>query len=407
MKFIKQLIPWHRLDWMLLLCLAGLMTFGVFFVYSATYNNDTYTGAHWLRMPHYKQIIFYILGIGAAFVLCLRDYQQTARWANVFYWLSLIMLVAVLIPGIGSVRFGARRWFDLGVTQFQPSELAKVAVVLALAQFLSRPPKELKEPKVLLKALALASVPFALIFMEPDLGSALTLLPPALVMLYVAGVPGSFLRKLVGGCVIFVSLVLAYVFFIPKDWKPIRFPDYQKRRLMVYFNVDYASQYTEAGASQAEIRRARALQRQDSYNVVQAMISVGSGGLTGKGWKQGIQNTHGYLPRGVAHNDFIFSVIAEESGFVGSTLVILLYGGIIVAGIRTASQCRDRLGRLIAIGVVTLLFSHVFVNIGMNIRMVPVTGLPLPLLSSGGSSVVCSLLSLGLLQNVRLYQRTI
>ncbi|MGY8651224.1 MAG: FtsW/RodA/SpoVE family cell cycle protein, partial [Verrucomicrobiia bacterium] len=119
MKFIKQLIPWHRLDWMLLLCLAGLMTFGVFFVYSATYNNDTYTGAHWLRMPHYKQIIFYILGIGAAFVLCLRDYQQTARWANVFYWLSLIMLVAVLIPGIGSVRFGARRWFDLGVTQFQ------------------------------------------------------------------------------------------------------------------------------------------------------------------------------------------------------------------------------------------------------------------------------------------------
>jgi rod shape determining protein RodA len=137
------------------------------------------------------------------------------------------------------------------------------------------------------------------------------------------------------------------------------------------------------------------------------MISVGSGGLTGKGWKKGIQNTYGYLPRGVAHNDFIFSVIAEESGFFGSTMVVLLYGIIIVVGIRTAGQCRDRLGRILATGVVALLFCHVFVNIGMNIRMVPVTGLPLPLLSSGGSSVICSLAALGLLQNVKLYQKTI
>tara|TARA_B100000579_G_scaffold331016_1_gene281245 strand:- start:141 stop:554 length:414 start_codon:yes stop_codon:yes gene_type:complete len=137
------------------------------------------------------------------------------------------------------------------------------------------------------------------------------------------------------------------------------------------------------------------------------MISVGSGGLTGKGWKNGIQNTYGYLPRGVAHNDFIFSVIAEESGFIGSTVVILLYGTIIAVGIRTAIRSRDRLGRILAMGVVTMMFFHVFVNIGMNIRMVPVTGLPLPLLSSGGSSVICSLAALGLLQNIKLYQKTI
>jgi rod shape determining protein RodA len=149
------------------------------------------------------------------------------------------------------------------------------------------------------------------------------------------------------------------------------------------------------------------MQRKDSYNVAQAMISVGSGGLTGKGWTKGIQNTYGYLPRGVANNDFIFSVIAEESGFAGSTIAIILYGTIIVTGLRTANRCRDRLGRIIAVGVVTMLFCHVFVNIGMNIRMVPVTGLPLPLLSYGGSSVVCSLMALGLLQNVRLYQKTI
>ena len=231
------------------------------------------------------------------------------------------------------------------------------------------------------------------------------ILPTGLAMMYVAGAPASFVRKLIGGFVLIVGLALAYVFFVPNDWKPIQLPDYQKRRLMVYFGADYAKHYAGPGATDAEIRRAHALQRQDSYNVAQAMISVGSGGLTGKGWKKGIQNTYGYLPRGVAHNDFIFSVIAEESGFVGSTLVVLLYGTIIVVGIRTASRCRDRLGRIIATGVVTLLFCHVFVNIGMNIRMVPVTGLPLPLLSSGGSSVVCSLMALGLLQNVRLYQK--
>jgi rod shape determining protein RodA len=149
------------------------------------------------------------------------------------------------------------------------------------------------------------------------------------------------------------------------------------------------------------------MQRKDSYNVKQAMISVGSGGLTGKGWKKGIQNTYGFIPQGVANNDFIFSVIAEESGFAGSTMVIILYGAILVTGLRTANKCRDRLGRIIAIGVITMLFCHVFVNIGMNIRMVPVTGLPLPLLSAGGSSVICSLMALGLLINVRLYQKII
>ena len=137
------------------------------------------------------------------------------------------------------------------------------------------------------------------------------------------------------------------------------------------------------------------------------MISVGSGGLTGKGWRQGTQNALGYLPRGVAHNDFIFSVIAEESGFVGSLFVLALYATVLFAGIRIASQTRDRLGKLLAVGVVTLLFSHVFVNIGMNIRLMPVTGVPLPLLSYGGSSVICSLVAAGLLQNVHLHQKSL
>src|SRR5260221_5154177 len=164
---------------------------------------------------------------------------------------------------------------------------------------------------------------------------------------------------------------------------------------MVYFGKDFVPRDGTA----AERQRARDLQRQKSYNVEQALISVGSGGLTGKGWRQGTQNALGYLLRAVAHNDFIFSVIAEEKGFAGSVLVLTLYATVLFTGIRIAGQARDRLGRLLAVGVVTLLFSHVFINIGMNIRIMPVTCVPLPLLSYGGSSVIGSLIAMGLLQN--------
>jgi len=136
------------------------------------------------------------------------------------------------------------------------------------------------------------------------------------------------------------------------------------------------------------------------------LISVGSGGLTGKGWHKGNQTSLGFLPPGAAHNDFIFSVLAEEKGFVGSIVVLTLYGLILFTGLRIAGQARDRLGKLLAVGVVTLLFSHVFINIGMNIRLMPVTGVPLPLLSYGGSSVLCSLIAAGILQNVYIYRRS-
>src|ERR1019366_5733742 len=144
---------------------------------------------------------------------------------------------------------------------------------------------------------------------------------------------------------------------------------------------------------------ARRLQFEKSYQVTQALISVGSGGLLGKGWCKGDQTALGFLPPGAAHNDFIFSVIAEEEGFVGSILVLTLYAVVLFTGLRIAGQARDRLGKLVAVGVVTLIFSHVFINIGMNTRIVPVTGIPLPLLSYGGGSLLLSLISLGLLQN--------
>jgi rod shape determining protein RodA len=320
----------------------------------------------------------------------------------VVYWLAILLLIAVLIPGIGTTHgWGARRWIDLAFFQFQPSEFAKLAFILAQAHFLSRPPEELRATANFVRSLGMMILPFLLIMKEPDLGSALVLLPTGLVMLYVAGTPKRYLVRLVGGVGIVGALFLADVLFLPTKWQFFKLEDYQRRRLLVYFDRDYSP----PGAPKAEQERLRKLRFDDSHNVRQALISVGSGGLMGKGWRQGTQNALGYLPRAVAHNDFIFSVIAEEKGFLGSVLVLTLYGTVLFTGIRIAGQARDRLGRLLAVGVVTLLFSHVFINIGMNIRIMPVTGVPLPLLSYGGSSVLGSLIAIGLLQNVYIYRK--
>jgi rod shape determining protein RodA len=319
----------------------------------------------------------------------------------VIYGAVILALIAVLIPGVGAERFGARRWIDLGPISLQPSEFAKIGFILAMANFLSRPPHELKSVKVFWQALGMVALPFIIIMKEPDLGSALILLPVALVMLFVAGVPPRYLATLLGASGVLVVLILVDVLFAPPQWQ-IKLEDYQKRRLLTYFGIDGAP----ADATPQQRAEARRVQRNYSYNVEQALISVGSGGLTGKGWRQGTQNALGYLPRAVAHNDFIFSVIAEEKGFMGGVTVVALYSVVLFTGIRIAGQARDRLGRLLAVGVVAMLFSHVFINIGMNIRIMPVTGVPLPLLSYGGSSVLCSLIAAGILQNVYIHRRS-
>jgi len=390
-----------KLDWLMIIALAGLMVVGACFIYSATLANETLTVLPWYRQLYLMQAIWYSVGISAAVVLCLIDYHALARWSLVIYWATILLLILVLIPGIGSMRFGARRWIDLGFFQIQPSEFAKLSFIFAQAHFLSRPQDELRLPINFWRALGLLVLPFVLIMKEPDLGSALILLPVGMVMLFVAGVPTEYLRRLVGAAAIVIALILVDVLFAPPKWQ-IKLEEYQKRRLLVYFGRDFAG----PNATPAQKAEARRQLRDHSYNVEQALISVGSGGVFGKGWRQGTQNALGYLPRAVAHNDFIFSVIAEEKGFMGSVMVLALYSVVLFTGIRIAGQTRDRLGKLLAIGVVTMLFSHVFINIGMNIRLMPVTGVPLPLLSYGGSSVLCSLIAAGILQNVYLYRRS-
>ena len=382
----------QRVEWLMLAAVAGLMLVGAAFIFSASTVNNPESNL-WL-----KQVFSYGLGLSAAVVICFVPYDILSRWAMVGYWVSLLLLILVLF--IGDTVYGAKRWIDLGFFSFQPSEFAKLAFIFMQASYLSRPLEELRDPKLFLQSLGLTALPFGLILKEPDLGSALVLFPIGLVMMFVAGVPVRFLRRFVGGIAVLVVTLLAVVLFAPEKYQVVE--DYQRHRLLVYFGKDFAPQ----DATPAERKKLRQLERAKSYNVEQALISVGSGGLTGKGWRQGTQNTLGYLPRAVAHNDFIFSVIAEEKGFLGSVTVLVLYSAILFGGIKIASQARDRLGKLLAVGVVTMLFSHIFINIGMNIRLMPVTGIPLPLLSYGGSSVLCSLIAIGILQNVYIYRRS-
>jgi rod shape determining protein RodA len=394
----------ERLDRLQLVALGGLMIIGTMFVYSATMANPAMAALPWYDQSWVRQIVWYALGIGAGAALCLVDYHTLTRWSFVAYWVTVFFLFIVLIPHVGSMRFGARRWIDFGPFQFQPSEFAKLAFILAMAHFLSRPTDELRVPLNFWKGIGLLLLPFALTLKEPDLGSALVLLPTGLVMMFVAGTPKRYLLKLVGGVSVLAALFLVDVLFVPPGWWQISMEPYQRDRLLVYFGRDY-TYFAPPNATPAERQRLRQQQLDDQYNVRQALISVGSGGLTGKGWRQGTQNALGYLPRAVAHNDFIFSVIAEEEGFVGSMLVLALYALVLFSGLRIAGQARDRLGRLVAVGVVTLIFSHVFINIGMNIRIMPVTGVPLPLLSYGGSSVLGSLIAVGLMQNVHIHRK--
>jgi len=304
-----------RIEWGMLLAVAGLLAIGAAFIYSATSGRMIGGGVEWYEERYVRQLLAGVLGLVLAVGICVVDYQIIARWSLVIYWISIALLLLVLVL---EPIAGVRRWIPLGFFNFQPSEFAKISVICLLGNFLSRPLDELRFPIVFVKALGMTLLPFCLILVEPDLGSAIVLLPIGFAMMFVAGIPWSYLvRVMACGCFV-VGLALADVLFAPKSFQFIELEEYQKNRLRVYFRLPFAP----SDATEAEKRAAKIEEDKFSYNIDQALISVGSGGLAGKGWCQGTQNALGYLPRGVAHNDFIFSVIAEEKGFVGSLVVL-------------------------------------------------------------------------------------
>jgi len=378
--------------------LSVLCLFGVFFIYSAQL---AVGGKEWRSQVQW-------IGVGAAVyvTVALLDYRLWLRWSHWVYLASLFLLVLVLIPGIGVARMGARRWIDFGLASFQPSESAKLAVLIICASILTGAKiGTVRDSLQTLVKLALAAgIPMVLILAEPDLGTALVIAPMVFAMLYFSNLSTRFFAGAVGVFALLVGVVALdtwrYANFLEVNhlsasadkgayeshsWLPLH--DYQRNRVLSFVAPD---KIDPMGIG---------------WNQHQSLISVGSGGLTGKGWTEGTQAKLGYLPRSIAHNDFIFSVIAEEKGFLGSITVIGLFGVVLWNGIRIAGLARDRFGALLALGVTVLTGVHVFVNIAMTIGLVPVTGIPLPFISYGGTFVLSCCLLQGLVQSVYRYRR--
>ena len=352
-----------RLDWGFVCSVLALVAVGILFIYSASYRSENSP----LSALTERQILWVVVGLACFVGVVLADYHRVGDTAWAAYAGSLVLLVLVLV--MGKKVYGAYRWLNLFGIQIQPSEFAKLGTVLAVARFLSQPSRDPGDPRTLLQVLLILAVPYLLILKQPDLGTATTLVPVAFVMMFVAGVPPRYLGALV---------LLGVLAAIP-GWFVL--DEYQKERLLVFFDPGRDPLGT-------------------GWNSIQSGIAVGSGGLTGKGYLMGTQNILGFLPRTVAPTDFIFSVIAEETGFVGSALLLLLYAAVVGGCLRAALASRDKLGRLFAVGVVALLFCHVFVNMAMTVGLMPITGLPLPLVSYGGSFMVCTMVGLGLVQSV-------
>lgn len=359
----------RRMDWALFGAMVALAVGSVFFVYSASYRGPDQP------MPdHYRmQIVWFGIGLVLYIAVALMDYRLICQWATVWYVLATALLLLVLVAG--DKIHGSRSWFGWRGYGIQPAEFAKLAVIVALSYHLFHCPSQSRRRwRSVWAALGLIGLPMLLILAQPDLGSAMVLIPIGFGLMFVGGVR---LRNLVWVTVLGLALA-------PLAWTQLK--DYQKARLTVFLNPDK----DPLGAG---------------WNLNQSLIAVGSGGWSGKGYLQGTQNLLGYLPRTVAPNDFLFSVIAEEKGFVGSLCVVGLYAVILFCGLRIAACARDRLGMLLATGVVVMLFFHIFINVGMTIGLMPITGLPLPLLSYGGSFVLTSMTALGLLQNVWIHRR--
>ena len=384
-------LHFKRLDWTMLGTILLLIGFSAMFVYSAQFKSEDVVGSNWI-----KQLFFAGLGLTAYAAVTWLDYQHLARISGWVYGGAVFLLLLVFaFPALN----GAHRWIPLPGFTLQPSELAKIAVVVALAAFLGAPDRDTEDRKTFLGCAAIVGIPFLLIAAEPDLSTSLILAPISMAIMLYMGVQRKLL--LIGMAAVILLAAMACFWIkhettpeieaMPEAERPAlvlpRMPfleDYQKGRIKVFLSKDH--DLANAG-----------------WNKLQSQIAVGSGGLKGKGWKEGTQNILGFLPRTVAPTDFIFCVVAEEWGFLGGVLFITLYLILFGRCIRASLRSRDEFGRLIALGIGVMMFCHVFVNIAMTIGILPITGLPLPLMSYGGSFMVSTMIALGLVQSV--YQR--
>ena len=392
--------PGDRLRFDLLnpICILTLCLVGLLFIYSA---QISYEGGHWKR-----QMFWVIIGLGFYNAVSIINYKIFLEYAHIIYILGIVGLILTMpFSPISYEDMGARRWIDLGLTRVQPTEGAKIGTLIMAASILAR--SEIGTVKdslfVLAKVSGVFLLPMLLIFLQPDLGSTLVFPPMIFALLYVSRLSEKFFMSAFAAFVLSLAVLAGDIYGYSQhleaqrevsrsnsevkiddyqSWLPIR--NYQRNRILTFVAPDVVDP-SGTGAS---------------WNANQAKISAATGGLSGKGLFKGTQAQLGYLPQAVAHNDFIFSVIAEETGFLGSAFVLGLFCLMVANGIRIAGLARDRFGMQLAIGVSILFLVHFFINIGMTIGITPITGLPLPFLSYGGSFVLSCFILQGLVQSV-------
>ncbi|MFP4157280.1 MAG: FtsW/RodA/SpoVE family cell cycle protein [Opitutales bacterium] len=393
-----------RWDWLNPLCMLILGVLGILFIYSAQYNHSS--GTDWK-----KQIFWFAIGGATYFAIASINYKVFLEYAHFIYLAGIIGLLLTMEASPISVEMmGARRWVDLGFTYVQPTEGAKIGTLIMASSILAR--SEIGSVRdslwALTKVAAIFLLPMLLIFLQPDLGSTLVFPPMVFALLYVSRLSERFFVGAFAVFAVALAVLGADIYGYsqhleaqrsaatqekvveePGYSSPLPLRDYQRNRILTFV----APQVVDPSGTGA------------SWNASQAKISAATGGLTGKGLFQGTQAQLGYLPQAVAHNDFIFSVIAEETGFLGSAFVVGLFCLIVANGIRIAGLARDRFGMHLAIGVSVLFLVHFFINIGMTVGISPITGLPLPFLSYGGSFVLSCFILQGLLQSVYRYRK--
>lgn len=349
---------WRRFDYILLLDTFALIGLGIMTIASATRGVP---GEDLVK----RQIIFAIAGLAVMLVASAIDYRLLGGSLGVFIYPVLVIALAAVVV-FGRVMGGSRGWFDLGSFFVQPAELGKILVILVLARFLSRYETRLGRFPYLILAIVLLIPPVALIYLQPDLGGSAVVLVLGLALIWLGGMRWRHI----------IILAIVVGILAPTVWASLQ--PYMRTRILVFINSE----------TNPDV----------SYDVEQSLISIGSGGLVGQGLGHGSQSQLHFVR--VRHTDFVFSVIAEELGFIGAIALFLLLLLMLMRLLRIADLARDTFGRLIACGVAFVIFIQAFVNIGMNLRLLPATGITLPFISYGGSSLVTLMLGLGLAQSV-------
>ena len=340
---------------------------GIITIYSATQAKELPFGESYFL----RQVNWMVIGLSLLIIVLKVSYQKFIDLAYFIYGINILLLISVL--AIGHIRLGAQRWFSIGTFAFQPSEFIKISLILALSSYVGNKKGTMADFKNLLVPCLLLFLPFALVILQPDLGTAILLVPIFFSILLVSG---ASLRYII----IMIALGIA---ILPFFWHFLL--EYQRQRLLVFVNPNV----DPLGAG---------------YTIIQSKIAIGSGGLFGKGWTLGTQNQLNFLPE--RHTDFIFSVIGEEWGFLGAMTLVLLYFLMVKRAFDIAALTSDVYGKSIATGVAVMLGLQIIINVGMAIGLMPVVGIPLPLVSYGGSSLISTLIAIGLLLNVGMRRST-